>query len=538
LASSKASPDSTSRRLASARSARRGLLQRQLQQLGHQLQAEGGADHRRRAQQRVDVLAGPAHLGQHRVLQGGRVPAALQVVAGADGPHGRQREQRVAAGLGVHALGQLAHAQTLGQLGDGLRRQRPERDGPHPVEGAEHLADLAPLAAAHGRHHQQPAAGQPAQQEVQQLQRGGPGLVQVVQQQQHRLLARQAGEQGGQRLEGAAPLQLGRGALVGWQVEQVAQLGHQLGNRPGRLPGRGGDPLGWQRQQHGAQRLDQRLQEQRALGLVAARLRDQAAGGAGEDGQLLRQAGLADAALPRHQDQPVVLPDRRRPGRAQRRQLGVAPDQRALRHPGDGADRRRQLGRLAAQDPQVQLPGGRSRVGAELIGEQLAQVLVGGQGRALLASAAVGEHGRPVALLVERLGDQGGARVPQGGGAVAKRQRGAPGGAAGPAGEALPLAPGVLRPVRAELVGQHRPAAEHGDGALRGGHGERRLLQAQAGLGLADQALRLVQVHADVGAGGKAPALPVAGDGISSEHRAQAADEGCELFSPNLRGLG
>ncbi|HEY2956675.1 MAG TPA: hypothetical protein VGM21_00475 [Actinomycetota bacterium] len=116
-----------------------------------------------------------------------------------------------------HRDGQPGHAEAPGQLGHGRRRQRPKLQHPGDVgQGGERLGALL---GPHGRQQQQAVAVQPVGEEVEQLEGGGARLVEVVDHQQHRLLGGQATEEPGDRLEGAAPFQLGRGPLVGRRVE-------------------------------------------------------------------------------------------------------------------------------------------------------------------------------------------------------------------------------------------------------------------------------------------------------------------------------
>jgi hypothetical protein len=172
----------------------------------------------------------------------------------------------------------------------------------------------------------------------------------------------------------------------------------------------------------------------------------------------------------------------------------------------------------------VQGPGLGGGLGAELLGEGLAEPLVGGQGGGRLAGGGVGEHGGPPGGLVEGVGGVGGAGVGQGAGGVADGQGGVAGEAPGPCGQALGLAPGREGPVGVGLVGQERAPPEQGQGALGGGQGQGRL-GAEAGLGLTGQPLRLVQVDLGPRPGHEPPALAVAGDRLGPEHGPQPAHQ-------------
>ena len=163
-------------------------------------------------------------------------------------------------------------------------------------------------------------------------------------------------------------------------------------------------------------------------------------------------------------------------------------------------------------------------VGAELGGQGLAEALVGGQGGGGLAGGGVGAHDGPPGGLVQGVGGGGGAGVGQGAGRVADGQGGLPGEPPGPGGQASGLAPGRHGPVGVGLVGQERAPSTQGQGALGGGQGQGGLA-AEAGLGLAGQPFRLVQVDLDPGPGHEPPSLAVAGDGVRAEHGPQPAHQ-------------
>ena len=73
---------------------------------------------------------------------------------------------------------------------------------------------------------------------MQQLKGGRARQVKVVDHQQQRLLVGQPAHEAGDGLERPPPLQLRRRPLVGRQVEQLPEVGHQLGQGPGGVPGR------------------------------------------------------------------------------------------------------------------------------------------------------------------------------------------------------------------------------------------------------------------------------------------------------------
>jgi hypothetical protein len=179
---------------------------------------------------------------------------------------------------------------------------------------------------------------------------------------------------------------------------------------------------------------------------------------------------------------------------------------------------------VAAEDGQVQGLGLGGGVGAELVGEGRAELLVGGEGGGGLAGDDVGAHDGAPGGLVEGVGG-GGAGMGQGSRVVADGHGGVPGEVAGPRGQVLGLAAGGLGPVGVGLVGQEPAPAEESEGALGGGQGEGRLA-GQAGLGLGGQPLRLVQVDLGPRPGHEPPALAVTGHHLGPEHGPQPADQG------------
>ena len=168
-------------------------------------------------------------------------------------------------------------------------------------------------------------------------------------------------------------------------------------------------------------------------------------------------------------------------------------------------------------------PGNGGRVGAEVGGQGLAEALVGGQGGGGLAGGGVGAHDGPPGRLVQGVGGGGGAGVGQGAGRVTDGQGGLPGEPPGPGGRR----PASRRAAMARSAsgssarnGPRSPRAR----ALGGGQGQGGLA-AEAGLGLAGQPFRLVQVDLDPGPGHEPPTLAVAGDGVRAEHGPEPAHQ-------------
>jgi hypothetical protein len=149
------------------------------------------------------------------------------------------------------------------------------------------------------------------------LDRRRAGMLQIFQPQQQRLARRQALEQHGDRLQRTMALELGGGTSVLDRLEQPAEPGHEL--HQGAVPAVGelADQLGAQPGNAGSDRLQQRLQEQRAFGLVAAGRGGRPAGRLHQIGQLLDQPALAGPSGPGHEHQSGAAAGGRCPGRPQ-----------------------------------------------------------------------------------------------------------------------------------------------------------------------------------------------------------------------------
>jgi hypothetical protein len=208
------------------------------------------------------------------------------------------------------------------ELRHGRRGQRPE------VEAVGHLVEHLEGGRAlleTGRRHDQQARPTGAQREVvQQLRGGAPGIVQVVEHQQHRPGGGQGPEQGADRLERAAGVRRGDVALA----EVVGELGEQPGQDAGVVPGRVAQDRDRELGEGGGEGVDHRLEEQRALRDVAAGDRDPGAGRPRGGRELGDQAGLADPGLPGDQDDPRLPGAGALPPRRQARRLGGAAHDR------------------------------------------------------------------------------------------------------------------------------------------------------------------------------------------------------------------
>jgi hypothetical protein len=133
----------------------------------------------------------------------------------------------VAAG----AAGDLAsdagpRAQPARELEDRVVVQRADLlDGGHVAEDSEHVVALA---RPDGSQHEGRVAGQPAHQEVQELERRRARVLEVVDEQQDRPATGQAAEERRDRLERAAPFDVRRRADVADRAQDGSELGQDV----------------------------------------------------------------------------------------------------------------------------------------------------------------------------------------------------------------------------------------------------------------------------------------------------------------------
>ena len=302
--------------------ARNHVLRRLLHQVGDDGRIERRAQHRGGAHQLLDRLAGAPHAREHGRLQRARDGR----VAGRQRAQRLDHEQRVPAGL---AQDHVRHPGLPGGRGEALDRLRRQRAEVEPVGDAGQLVDhVRALLGADGRDHEQSARPGLPDQEVDELHAGQSGVLQVVQAEQHRAAIRERPDERRDGLEGAPPLDLGAAAL-GRQAdaEDGGNVRHERGEGA-RVVAR--QLAQRRRRQHahgGRERVDDRLQEQRPLRLVATGGQHGAAGRAGDPPELVAQPGLADARLARDDDQPGLPVGGLVPGVAQAPQLLAASHQ-------------------------------------------------------------------------------------------------------------------------------------------------------------------------------------------------------------------
>ena len=251
----------------------------------------------------------------------------------------------------------------------------------------------------------------------------------------------------------------------------------------------------------GRDRLHDRLDEQRPLGVIAPGPQHGPAvlGRFGREG--LRQRRLPDARLADDHDEPGMTAGGRIPCLPEHPYLAVPPGQgrpawlrAAQRRPAwyqrrRGAARQRSaayvIGEAAAaaataeptrdpafllaQDGQVQLPRLRRRIGAKLVAEPLPERFIRGQGLGLLARRGRGRHVPAMSRLVERVGRHSRLRVAHRQRRASRRQRRLGRGQASPAQQLAHLFTGPVRPVRVRLVVDRRARGQQLKRALRPG---------------------------------------------------------------------
>ena len=398
-----------------------------VEQPGDEGRVHGCAQDGAGPQQLLQVGTGPVEPREHRGLQ------CLGDAGAGRAPQRLDNEQRVPAGAGVDLACEVGASGRGGQLGDRGLRQRPDVDPRRHV--GQRREDVGPLLHADRRDREQPGRTGPAREVVQQLDPGPAGVVQVVEDQEERPFASEGGQHVRHGLEGSPPFRLrARPARLG-AAEGVGEVGQQLRQRGGPRPGEAAHGVRGEGAQHLSERLGERLEEQRALGGVAAGDDGPAAGRLGGRGRRLGQGGLADAGFADQEDDrrpsPACgLPGRRRPG-----ELVGTPDhpRRALKAAPVRSRGCRPVGlAFLAQHGEMGAAGLGRRFDAELVAQRDDQPLVGRQRQRRLAEHLVGAHQQSVRGLVEPVVVDGGTGQVDGdaGPSGTQRRRGAvmPGG--------------------------------------------------------------------------------------------------------------
>ena len=284
-------------------------------------------------------------------------------------------------------------------------------------------------------------------------------------------------------------------------TEDLDGIRHELGDQGSVGTGGHAECRRGQRPEDRTDRVDDRLQEQRSLGVVAACGQRGATGRPGDPYELVGQSGLADPGLTGDQQQ-------RRPARggavplgAEQTQLPMAPDQiegllevgtrragsdRGVRGvapvwrrrgppgrprcaPGPAPRHRRELGRRPfAEDLQVQGPGLFGRVRAQLAREELPEVGVRRQRPRRFAGDLPGLHQEPARSLVEGVGRHGCGRGHGGRGRVPDGERRLGRQQPGDGEQGHHLGPGGFGPLGVGLVVEGGATADQLQSASRG----------------------------------------------------------------------
>ncbi|GAY07425.1 hypothetical protein TOK_3333 [Pseudonocardia sp. N23] len=516
----------------------RAVLDVEPAQLGHVVEGEGHAEHGALREEQRDRLAGVLDASGDRVLQRGRdrYPAARRRRRRLAQQLGE--EQRRSASPGQQLVGVVAGAGPLDEDADVGVGERTQVDAARDV--AQDVGDRLVLRGALGEDDHRAAALPVPGQQVQGLERRGAGVLHVLDDQQHRLAGREPHDEARERVEAAAVFELGRRPGVGRLADDAHQLGHQLGERADAvardLPHlRGRHPV-----HDGADRLHERLQVQRPLGLEAVDAQDEPTGATRLGGEGGDQGALADAGLAGDDGQCRAARGGAFPQLAQHGQLGVAADD-GLDPVGDAdvglargmVDR---VGALGAQHRQEQGLRGGGGVASELLGHRDAQRAVGDERRAGTPGPLVAEHDGAAGLLVERVVPQG-----RGGDLDGRVERAELDGGGAPADPGAAEQP-FHRPAQCVDPGAVVFAREGDVGVeeLRGVLGARRRQGAAAvgelELRRLDEVDGLVEVDRDV-VGDE----PVAGggpvDAFLADRLAQPADESGDVAVGPFRGL-
>ena len=490
-----------------------GDLRGHVQHRGDHGGVDGRAEHGARAQELLGLRARAAQPRQHRRLQG----LGHAVLARLQPPQRLDDEQGVPAGAAQDRRRQLGVPARRREPGDRRLVERPDVDPAADVgEGGQR--GTAFLRADRGEG-EQPPPGRAPGEVGHELDGGDPGVLQVVQHEQHRGGRGERAEDVRDGLEHPAQLHLGAAALRRGRPQHRYELGQQPGEIRGARPGQRHDLGGGSGRQRRGERVDERLQEQRALGGVAARGEHEPAARPRVVDEGVGEPGLAHPAVARHQHDRCAARHGGGPGPGEGGELGGAAGQ--VRWPFA-------LGGVT-QDRQVQLPGRGRGVDAQLVGESRAQRVVGGERLRLLPRGEERGHEQPVGLLVEAVGRDGRRRRIDGGARIARAQRGRRKGEPAHPQEPVALRAGPRHPLRVRLVDEDVAAPEQ---LQRPSREPGRRVGRRPGLG--EQPGDLPQVDAHRRADRVAPAT--AHDHVGAERAPQPADERRHVVGRPLRG--
>ena len=515
------------------------ILERRLEQPSHDGYVERAAQGGGHPEELLDVRTGPPHPPLDHATKGlgdrGLRPRPVP-----DGPEDLHDEQRVSSRERHQARGHRRGPHATGQRRHRGLWERPDVDPPaHVLELGEGALSFL---QAHRRQDQQSRPLCPPLEEVEELERRRARVMEVVEEEKDGFSPRQGTEERRQPLEGPAAFDLGRRSLVGKRPEDPADLGDQVGQGPRPLPGqllhrfgRGGD-------HDRADRVDQGLQEQRPLRVVAAGVGHGAPGATGEADGRLGQCGLPDAGLADQQQHRPLADQRLLPPPRDLFQFLPSADEAGVGSFGAGLrgrcgpaeQPRNRLGvdRLFTEDRQMQGLGLRRGIRPHVLRQDGTKTLVGRQGLTRAAGPMHGQHHRAVGLLVQgilrdpSLGNLGGAVE------LRELHGGHPAAPAGSPEQGRRRVPGGRGPLRVGLVFQCAAGPQQHERSIGRPTRQRGLAGRQASLRLRDQPLRLVEVDVEAVAGNEAIASCAARDGLRPEHGAEAADQRGEVTVP------
>ena len=306
---------------------------------------------------------------------------------------------------------------------------------------------------------------------------------------------------------------------------RAAEVVRESGQQPGehRAAGARQHPhvLGRQLAQRLGEDVDERLEEERSLGRVAAADQHPAAGCRRDGGRLVGQPGLADPGLAREQQHGGRTPARRLPGRTEQGQLGVPADD--ARGAGPGGHRRQWRPR-APRGGSPGAPGGSAAQARRPSSSRsaAARLAVGRERPGGLADLPVCPHQQPVRGLVEPVVAHGSRGEVHRLATAPGAQRGLGGRGAGRYAAAPDLVAQGVHPVGVRLPHQRGSGAEQYEGPPGRGRGDGGRPCLEPAAGLVDEARRLVDVHAR-----RPQSVPaaVARDDVGAQLRAQPAHQ-------------
>ena len=274
------------------------------------------------------------------------------------------------------------------------------------------------------------------------------------------------------------------------------------------------------------QGIDERLQEQRALGRVAPRRQHHTTRFTGGCRGLGREAGLADPCVSDQQQHTRGASAGRCPRFGQPRYLGATPDQLRSRSRDDRGDELDRGRAPTAEHREVHLTRLRSWFDTEFVGQFRAESLVGPDGLGRLARGLVGGHQQAVGNFVEMVCCDRGARhcprVLDVAGPQRSRCRTVP----GRAHQLLTLHPGLIHPVGVWLADQSKPVTEQLEGPRGRGTSQRGSALGHAPVGSRQQLGSLVGIDRDSRYVAQPVGTAIAKNDVRPEQRTQSAHQG------------